>query len=113
MSKLAQLIAKEEGFYVPGSVPNRLHNPGDLRHSPHSYHTADALDAIGSIDNDTDGWADLERQLNLFADRGLTLEQVIYEYAPETENDSAAYLTFVCQGLGCDASTPVSEALKL
>jgi hypothetical protein len=112
MSKLAQLIAKEEGFYVPGSVPNRLHNPGDLRHSPHSYHTGDP-NGIGEIDNDTDGWADLERQLELFADRGLTLAQVIYEYAPETENDSAAYLAFVCRGLGCSADTPVSEALKL
>lgn len=112
MSKLAQLIAQEEGFYVPGSVPNRDHNPGDLRHSPHSFHTGDP-NAIGQIDDDADGWADLERQLALFADRGLTLEQAIYQFAPPTENDSARYLAYVCNGLGCPSSTLVSEALQI
>lgn len=28
---LAGAIARAEGFYVPGSRPNRLHNPGDIR----------------------------------------------------------------------------------
>lgn len=113
MSKLAHLIAQEEGFNVPGSLPNRNNNPGDLRHSPHSFHTAGNPDGIGQIDTVADGWADLERQLHLYANRGLTLEQAIYEFAPPTENDSAAYLAFVCQGLGCDASTPVIQALLL
>lgn len=112
MSKLAHLIAQEEGFNIPGSVPNRDHNPGDLRHSPHSFHAGDP-NGIGQIDTDADGWADLERQLVLFADRGLTLEQAIYEFAPPTENNTAAYLAYVCKGLGCDASAPVSEALTL
>jgi hypothetical protein len=69
---LARLIAKEEGFGIPGSVPTRNHNPGDLRHSPHSTHTADAPDAIRITDNDEHGWEDLERQLRLDAARGLT-----------------------------------------
>ena len=28
-----QAIARTEGFYVKGSLPNRLHNPGDIRTS--------------------------------------------------------------------------------
>jgi hypothetical protein len=115
MSKLAEAIAHEEGFYVPGSLPQRDNNPGDLRHSPHSFHSADAPDAIGVIDTPSDGWADLERQLQLYADRGLTLAQAIYEWAPPTENDSAAYLVYVVKYLGPPANSDmlVSDALKL
>jgi hypothetical protein len=123
-SKLAILIATEEGFYVAGSIPQRFNNPGDLRHSPHSFHTVADPDGIGQIDTPQDGWADLERQLHLFAGRGLTMEQMIYGvpdaqgvlqggYAPESENDSAAYLAYLCTGLGCQPSTLVSDALKI
>lgn len=112
-SKLATLIAHEEGFGIPGSVPTRDNNPGDLRHSPHSFHLPGAPDAIGKIDNPEDGWADLGRQLQLFADRGMTIEQAIYEYAPPTENDSERYLQYVCDGLGCTPDTPVRDALAI
>lgn len=115
MSKLAEAIAHEEGFYIDGTLPNRNHNPGDLRHSPHSFHTADAPDAIGQIDTVADGWADLERQLEIYASRGLTLGQAIYEWAPPTENDSAAYLAYVIKYLGPPANSDmlVTDALKI
>lgn len=112
-SKLAALIAQEEGFGIPGAIPTTHHNPGDLLHSPHSFHLPDAPDAVGEIDSDADGWADLERQLQLFADRGLTIEQAITEYAPPSENDTAAYIAFVCKGLGCTPDTTVAQALTI
>lgn len=116
MTLLAHLIAKEEGFDVPGSLPQRNNNPGDLRHSPHSFHLLDP-DAIGQIDTPEDGWADLERQLALFAGRGLTLEQAIYEFAPPSENNTAAYLAFICKGLGCTLAAaqamPMKDALAI
>ena len=111
-SKLASLIAQEEGYGIPGALPTRDNNPGDLRHSPHSFHTGDP-NAIGQIDNPQDGWADLQRQLQLFADRGLTLEQAIYEFAPPTENNSARYLQYVCDGLGCTPDMTVAQALLI
>jgi hypothetical protein len=113
MSRLARLIAQEEGFGITGAIPTTHHNPGDLRHSPHSFHTAGSPDAIGQIDADPDGWADLERQLDLFAKRGLTLRDAIYEFAPPTENDSERYLNFVCQGLGVNAECTVAQALEI
>jgi hypothetical protein len=109
-SKLAMLIATEEGFFIPGSLPQRFNNPGDLRHSPHSFHLPDAPNAIGQIDTPADGWADLQNQLQLFAERGMTLEEAIYTYAPPTENNSARYLQYVCNGLGCAPDTPVALA---
>jgi hypothetical protein len=113
MSKLAQAIAKEEGIDVPGSVPNRDNNPGDLRHSPHSFHTPSDPNGIGQIPTRAQGWEDLERQLTLFAQRGLTLQQAIYEFAPPNENNSAGYLAFVCNELGVPSSTLVSQALTI
>ena len=115
MTKLARLIATQEGFFRVGTLPNRDHNPGDLRHSPHSEHDPSAPNAIGRIDTDEDGWADLERQLRLYAERGLNLGQAIYEFAPTTENDSAGYLSFVVNGFGgaVGADTPLSQVLEI
>lgn len=110
--ELEGLIAEEEGFDVPGSLPDRNNNPGDLRHSPHSAHPGDP-DAVGVIDSVADGWADLQRQLELYAARGLTLAQAIAEFAPPIENNTQRYLDFVCQGLGVPSATLVSDALKI
>lgn len=112
VSKLARLIAQEEGFGIPGAIPTRNNNPGDLRHSPHSCHPGDPS-AIGKIATPEEGWADLERQLRLFAERGLTLRQAIEIFAPPEENDTERYLTFVCNGLGVNDDCPVSHLLEL
>jgi hypothetical protein len=114
MSKLAHLIAQREGFGIPGAIPTRDNNPGDLRHSPHASHAGEGSNAIGIIDTLADGWADLERQLQLYAKRGLTLrDMIINYYAPANENDSEAYLQFVCAGLGVSPETSVTEALEV
>lgn len=113
MSKLARVMAQEEGFYVAGSVPNRDHNPLDLRHSNHSSHAGEGPNDIGIIDNDADGWADAERQLQLYASRGMTLAQMVYTLAPPSENDTEQYLDFVCKGMGLPETTSVADALKI
>jgi hypothetical protein len=111
--RIAELIAAEEGYGIPGAIPTTHNNPGDLRHSPHSFHTADAPNAIGQIDNPTDGWNDLVEELDRYVGRGLTVEQSIYDWAPPTENNSAAYLTYVLNGLGCTADTLLSDAIQI
>jgi hypothetical protein len=114
MTKLAQLIAKQEGFGIPGDIPTRDNNPGDLRHSPHSSHAGEGSDDIGEIDTVADGWADLERQLQIYAKRGLTLQQMVEEYAPpEDGNLTSTYLQNICAGLGLPPSTPMAVALRI
>ena len=110
---LASLVAQEEGYGIPGAIPTTHNNPGDLRHSPHSDHSADAPNAIGQIDTPQDGWSDLERQLEIYAAHSMTLRAAIYAFAPPNENNSEQYLQFVCDGLGCSPDIPVSEALKI
>jgi hypothetical protein len=113
MTKLAQLISRMEGFGLPGAIPTVRNNPGDLRHSPHSSHEGIGPDDVGIIDTIEHGWEDLERQLRLYAERGLTIEQAIAEFAPPTENNTTNYLSFVCLGLNMDADASMSAALLL
>jgi hypothetical protein len=118
MTRLAQLIAREEGFFRSGTLPAVRHNPGDLRHSPHSQHPGGPSHAndIGTIDTDADGWADLERQLQIDADRGLTLQLAIFEWAPEADgNNPSQYLSDVLTGFNgaVSADSPLSQVLEI
>jgi hypothetical protein len=115
VTKLAKLIATEEGFFRSGTLPSRRNNPGDLRHSRHASHVGIGSNDIGEIDSVVDGWADLERQLELDASRGMTLEQAIYSWAPPNENNTAGYLDFIINGFGgvVDAQTPLSRVLEI
>jgi hypothetical protein len=121
MTLLAKLIARQEGFGIPGAIPTLRNNPGDLRHSPHSQHPGGDQTAIGigTIDTIEHGWADLERQLQIYASRSLTLQQAIFEWAPESDgNDPANYLASVLEGFATSGTpmgpnTSLSEVLTI
>lgn len=109
-TRLAQLIARREGFGIPGDKPTRDHNPGDLEHAPHIT----GWDGkIGIEPDDDDGWTDLERQLQLYASRGMTLRQMVDIYAPPNENDTSSYLSFLTETLGYGPETPLATVLKV
>lgn len=112
MSKLAEAFAKREGFGIAGDMPTRDNNPGDLRHAPTEQHAPGDPDGIGFFATAEEGWAALERQLLLYADRGMTVAQAVATFAPPADhNDTSAYLDFVCQYVGCQPGTLVSQAL--
>lgn len=111
-SKLALAVSKMEGFGIPGALPTRNNNPGDLRHAPGEMHSPDSPDAVGSFATPEEGWAELERQIQIDADRGLTLRTFVYTYAPPNENDSQRYLDFLCAQTNCSADTPLFQVLK-
>lgn len=113
-TRLAQLIAKEEGFGIPGAIPTVRRNPGDLLHCPHCSHEGIGPNDVGIIDTIEHGWADLERQLTMYAMRGMTIHSMIWDdYAPPPENDSGAYVAALCAGLKLPPDTLVSNALKV
>jgi hypothetical protein len=113
VSRLATLFAQREGFGIAGAVPTRDNNPGDLRHAPGAQHAPNDPDGIGKFDTIIEGWAALERQLELYASRGLSLEQAVFSFAPPSENDSQAYLDFITQRLPAAPDTPMRDALSI
>lgn len=112
-SRFAQLLAQMEGYGKPGTLPTRLNNPGDLHHGPHATHDPQTPESIGTYASPQFGEIDLEHQLTLYAQRGMTVANVIYIYAPPSENDSKGYLDFICKGLECTPDTPVSTVLQI
>lgn len=101
-------MAQREGFGIPGAKPTRDHNPGDLEHGPH-IHSWDG--AIGIEPDDDAGWDDLERQLRIYAERGMTIREMVMIYAPPDENDAESYLSFICFHMGCEPSDYVVSVL--
>ena len=79
LEQLKRAIATQEGFFRPGTVPARLHNPGDLMFAhqhgsqPCDIHGKDGkVRTYAEFPDDTHGWAALEAQIRLDAARGLT-----------------------------------------
>lgn len=64
--RLTVAIARTEGFYVKGSVPNRFHNPGDIRSKlRHGYTGQVGLSPHGYVifAKDEYGWIALRSQI--------------------------------------------------
>ena len=110
--KICQVMAREEGWGIIGAIPTIRNNPLDLRHSPHSQHPGDP-NAIGTIDTIDDGWADGDRQVEMWAARGLTIADAIWLEAPPNVdgNHTAQYLAFVCEQMGMGQDTKMADAL--
>ena len=86
---LLQAIAKQEGFYQPGTLAQRNHNPGNII----SGTFANSHGAIGSgagyatFPDDETGWAALRALLSGPAYKGLSVEVAINRYCPPPVTD--------------------------
>lgn len=115
-------MAHMEGFFVTGTRPQRNNNPLDLSWGPE----AEKFGATGGdprfaiFPDAATGWEAGRRWLSVPAKfdsngnlvggyMGATVEQAINRFAPPVENDTANYVTYVCQAVGC-APTDVLTA---
>lgn len=108
----AQAIAKQEGFYTPGSIPKRAHNPGDLKIPGKGTLPGTS---ITLFDDDDSGWDALYHQLMLI----VTGQSGRYDL-DMTIADMAAVWTLTQQGpwaanvsayIGASPSTPLWQVL--
>ncbi len=108
MNPLAQAIARQEGFGIPGNRPTRNNNPGNLRASSLAIgKDAGGFAIFASV---ADGWAALERQIGLDAGRGLNVAQFIAKHAPPSENDTSRYLANVLAWTGLSSASPLTTS---
>jgi hypothetical protein len=118
---LLQAIAKQEGFYQPGTLAQRNHNPGNII----SGSFANSHGAIGfrsgyaTFPDDATGWAALRALFSGPAYRGLSVEVAINRYCPPpvtdqplTEgNNPDAYVQNVCAWCECTPQTIIDGLL--
>src|ERR1700734_1957231 len=102
---LCPAIATGEGFFVSGSLPSRMMNPGDLRAAPE----IPGLPTIGGFvkfPNAKVGIAALYHQICLDVARGWSLRKLIYTYAPPGDgNNSENYLKETARRIGLNLAT--------
>jgi hypothetical protein len=86
----AKAIARTEGFYIKGTIPNRLHNPGDIMTSlPHAYPGQTGIYKHYAVfRSDKWGWLALENQIQKVIDgtstkytQDMTMVQIAKVYA--------------------------------
>lgn len=109
LQDLANAMAQMEGVNVTGSLAQRNNNPGNLKFANQAGAIGQDSNGFAIFDSLADGQAALLNQLNLYADRGMTLEQAISTYAPSSENDTSNYLSFVSSQTGISPSDPLAN----
>lgn len=101
-------VAREEGFYKPGSRPNRNNNPGDLEFRGWEilYGGKKGNDPRFAVFSSTaDGFHALQHLFTFNDYFGKTLEEVFNVYAPPSENETNLYFANVCLWTGLKPST--------
>jgi hypothetical protein len=133
MFKLSLVMSHEEGYGIIGAIPTTHNNPLDLRHSPHSMHLANYPNGIGLIASATAGWEDADRQLIIYSKlycpiewpyfqkrlapfdphRLMNLQEMLYEFAPPSENLTDVYLDYVCREMPCSPIDLIKDLIKI
>jgi hypothetical protein len=106
MISFMEAIARQEGFNLPGSRPQRRNNPGDIEEGKF----AQTHGALPSDGNRFAAWptpeAGFAAMRTLLTSRylGLTVEQALNKWAPPTENNVNAYLKNVSSWCGLQSA---------
>lgn len=109
----AQAIARAEGYYITGSVPNRANNPGDLK-----LGGVTIANGITVFDTPEAGWNALYRQLYLILtgrSSYYNLDMTIAEMGrvwTATIAEQSAWASNVAGSLGVPTSTPLWAVLS-
>lgn len=104
---IASTIQSQEGYF-PGSVAYRNNNPGNLLFVGQAGATLGDRGFARFSSYDA-GFDALQNQIQLYAGRGLTIDQMMGIYAPASDgNNPAAYARRIAAALGVGVDTPLS-----
>jgi hypothetical protein len=114
---MAQAIARTEGFFVQGTIPNRYHNPGDIRSRlRHAYPGQIGLKrGYVVFRSDTFGWSALRAQIQRVIDGSstkyttdMTFRQIGRKYAVDSR-----WVKSVCKIMGIDPGMTFAKYFDL
>jgi hypothetical protein len=113
MLTFIEAIARQEGFNIPGSLPNRHNNPGDIEDGPFAQ-SHGALPPNGhrfATFPDADTGFGAMRALLTEHYLGLTVAAALCKWAPPIENNVSAYQANVCLWTGLTPETVLTKEL--
>jgi hypothetical protein len=115
---LAKAIAKAEGCYVKGTIPNRYHNCGDLK-AVRGYRFPGQV-GVGKgghvrFKNDAAGWAALTHQIDkiIAGDSRYTVNMNLKEISKKYAGNWRVWSKNVAHSLGVTPSTDLWEILDV
>lgn len=100
-----------QSINVGGDRNWRNNNPGNIEAGKFANaHGATGSDGVFAIFPDgATGMTALESLLDTYTYQQLTIEGAMERYAPPKENNTDAYVSFITERLGLNASTPMSD----
>lgn len=105
---IAATIQQVEGYY-PGSIAYRNNNPGNLVYVGQAGATR-GDGGFAYFPNYAAGLQALNDQIQLYAARGMTIQQMMNVYAPASDgNNPSSYAGTIAAALGVDPSTSLLE----
>lgn len=109
---LIEAIARMEGWGIPGDLPTRKNNPGDICAGAFSaaHGATPSAGRFATFPTPAAGFAALRALLSTHY-VGLTIAQAIERYAPASENNTARYVALVCEWTGTTPQTVVTPEL--
>jgi hypothetical protein len=114
MMKLLEAMARQEGFFVIGSRPQKNNNPGDIEYGGFaSKNGAIKGDPRFAIFPDIETGYKAMAALLLEHYNGMTIEQALNKYAPPVENQTNVYIEHICEWTGLSPTDIISEHLEL
>lgn len=106
-------LARQEGFPIEGSLPQRRNNPGDIEDGKFAR-AHGALPSDGSrfaaFPDAATGFAAL-RSLLVTYYAGMTIHDALNKYAPPVENNTSGYEANVCSFTGLTPETVLTAEL--
>ncbi len=113
VENVAKAIARAEGFYVSGSIPQRARNPGNLKRGAPTLPGT----SITQYTTAGEGWSALYKQLTLIATgksayyNPATTIRAMGQTWTATKSEQLAWSTNVANVLGVGIDTPLGQVL--
>jgi len=113
IKRIAEAIARAEGYYVIGSIPRQYNNPGNLK--PVGLNSVGAA-GIRRFDTPEAGWNALYKQVDLMLTNRssvytseMSIGEVAAHYVGMNDPDAVNWARNVATFLGVDVSTRLEE----
>ena len=116
---LGKAIAKAEGFYIKGTIPNRCKNPGDLKVVKDYRYPGQVGVCKGGharFRTDTDGWAALIHQIEKITSgesKYYSVNMALQEIGNYYARNSRVWAKNVAHNLGVTPDTYLFEVLDV